>query len=40
MPKACQYGCEHEEQARVKYFNDQSKTHSSYIVIHTVLILL
>ena len=39
MPKACQYGCEHEEQARVKYFDDQSKIHSSLIVINCVLIL-
>lgn len=39
MPKACQYGCEHEEQAKAKYFNDQSKTHSSLIVINCGLIL-
>ena len=39
MPKACQYGCEHEEQARVKYFDDHSKTHSSLIIINCGLIL-
>ena len=25
MPRVCQYGCEHEEQARVKYLDDHSK---------------
>ena len=39
MPKACQYGCDHEEQARVKYFDDHSKTHSSLIIINCGLIL-
>ena len=39
VPKACQYGREHEEQARVKYFDDYSKTHSSLIIISCGLIL-
>ena len=39
MPKACQYGCEHENQARAKYFDDHSKTHNSLIVINSGLIL-
>ena len=39
MPKACQYGCEHEEQARVKYFDDHSKIHNSLIVINCGLVL-
>ena len=39
MPKACQYGCEREEQARIKYLDDHSKTQNSLIVINCELIL-
>ena len=39
MPKACQYGCEHEDRARNKYLHDHSKTNNSLVVINSGLIL-